>query len=112
MIESPEKLPVASKHIEVKSDLEGYVSGFDAEKVGISAMMLGAGRKKKEDPIDYAAGITLKKKIGDHVNLGDVLCVLHTNEEKTVEAEKMVRAAFVFSAHEPEPIKYIYEIVE
>ncbi len=112
MIENPEKLPVASKHIEVKSDLEGYVNGFDAEKVGISAMMLGAGRKKKEDPIDYAAGITLKKKIGDHVNLGDVLCVLHTNEEKTIEAEKMVRAAFVFSAHEPEPIKYIYEIVE
>ena len=112
MIEHPERLPVASKHIEVKSDLEGYVSGFDAEKVGISAMMLGAGRKKKEDPIDYAAGITLKKKIGDHVNLGDVLCVLHTNEEQTIEAEKMVRAAFVFSGIEPAPIKYIYEIVE
>lgn len=112
MIEHPERLPVASKHIEVKADLEGYVSGFDAEKVGISAMMLGAGRQKKEDPIDYAAGITLKKKIGDHVNLGDVLCILHTNEEKTFEAEKMVRAAFVFSGNEPEPIKYIYEIVE
>ncbi|GAU76980.1 pyrimidine-nucleoside phosphorylase [Fusibacter sp. 3D3] len=112
LIEHPERLPVASKHVEVKADLEGYVSGFDAEKVGISAMMLGAGRKKKEDPIDYAAGITLKKKIGDHVNLGDVLCILHTNEEKTIEAEKMVRAAFVFSGIEPEPIKYIYEIIE
>ncbi|MBF4693669.1 pyrimidine-nucleoside phosphorylase [Fusibacter ferrireducens] len=112
MIEHPEKLPVASKHIEVKADLEGYVSGFDAEKVGISAMMLGAGRQKKEDPIDYAAGISLKKKIGDHVNLGDVLCVLHTNAAETFEAEKMVRAAFAFSAKKPEPVKYIYEIVE
>ena len=112
MIEHPEKLPVASKHIEVRADIEGYVSGFDAEKVGISAMMLGAGRKKKEDPIDYSAGITLKKKIGDHVNLGDVLCVLHTNEDKTIEAEKVVRAAFIFSNKEPEPVKYIYEIVQ
>lgn len=112
MIEHPEKLPVASKHIEVRADIEGYVSGFDAEKVGISAMMLGAGRKKKEDPIDYSAGITLKKKIGDHVNLGDVLCVLHTNEDKTIEAEKVVRAAFIFSNKEPEPVKYIYEVVQ
>ena len=112
MIEHPEKLPVASKHIEVKADIEGYVSGFDAEKVGISAMMLGAGRKTKEDPIDYAAGITLKKKIGDFVKTGDVLCVLHTNEAKTAEAEKMVRAAFVYSDHKPEAVKYIYEIVE
>lgn len=112
LIEHPEKLPVASTHLEVKADIEGYVSGFDAEKVGVAAMMLGAGRQKKEDPIDYSAGITLKKKIGDHVNLGDVLCVLHTNHDSTVEAEKMVRAAFAFSANEPAPIKYIYEIVQ
>lgn len=112
LIDNPEKLPVASRHIEVKADLEGYVSGFDSEKVGISAMMLGAGRQRKEDSIDYSAGITLKKKIGDHVNLGDVLCVMHTNMENTIEAEKMVRAAFVFSANKPEPIKYIYEVVK
>lgn len=112
VVDHPEKLPQASKHIEVKSEFEGFVSGFDAEKVGIAAMMLGAGRRKKEDKIDYSAGITLKKKIGDHVNMGDVLCILHTNEEKTIEAEKTVRSAFFFSSGAPEPIQYIYDIIE
>lgn len=112
VIAHPEKLPQASRHIEVKADLEGFVGGFDSEKVGISAMMLGAGRRKKEDSIDYAAGITIKKKLGDHVNLGDVLCVLHTNLEEVTEAERVVRSAFVISGHEPEAIKYIYEIIE
>ena len=112
VITHPEKLPQAKYHIEVKSDLEGYVASFDSEKIGISAMMLGAGRRKKEDSIDYSAGITLKKKLGTHVNLGDVLCVLHTNLDDVVEAEKVVRSAFVISAQKPEPVKYIYEIIE
>ncbi len=112
VITHPEKLPQAKYHIEVKSDLEGYVAGFDSEKIGISAMMLGAGRRKKEDKIDFSAGITLKKKLGTHVNLGDVLCILHTNLEDVLEAEKIVRSAFIFSAHKPEPIKYIYEVIE
>lgn len=112
VIAHPEKLPQAQYHIEVKSDMEGYISGFDSEKVGISAMMLGAGRRKKEDSIDYSAGITLKKKLGDHVNMGDVLCVLHTNLEKTDDAEKVVRSAFFVGAKQPEEVKYIYEIIE
>lgn len=112
VVDHPEKLPQAALHIEVKSEFEGYVSGFDAEKVGIAAMMLGAGRRKKEDKIDYSAGITLKKKIGDHVNMGDVLCILHTNDEKTTEAEKTVRSAFFFSSVAPEPIQYIYDIID
>lgn len=112
VIAHPEKLPQASRHIEVKADLEGFVGGFDSEKVGISAMMLGAGRRKKEDAIDFAAGITIKKKLGDHVNLGDVLCVLHTDLDDITEAERVVRSAFVISGHKPDAVKYIYEIVE
>ncbi len=112
VVDQPELLPQAQFHFEVRADLEGYVAGFDSEKVGISAMMLGAGRRKKEDSIDYAAGITLKKKLGDHVNLGDVLCVLHSNLEHVTEAEKVVRSAFFISGHKPEDVKYIYEIIE
>ena len=112
VVDNPERLPQASKHIEVKADIEGYITGFDAEKVGIAAMMLGAGRRTKEDVIDYAAGITLKKKIGDHVNLGDVLCVLHTNNDTSKDAEMTVKSAFFFGTHAPEPVTYIYDIVE
>lgn len=112
IVDHPDKLPQAKHHIEVKSDVEGYVSGFDSEKVGVSAMMLGAGRRKKEDAIDFSAGITLKKKMGDFVNFGDILCVLHTNLDDVIDAEQMVKSAFVISNKKPEQVKYIYEIVD
>lgn len=112
IVDYPEKLPTAKYHFEVKADVEGYISGFDSEKVGVAAMMLGAGRRKKEDAIDFSAGITLKKKMGDHINFGDILCVLHTNLDDVTEAMRIVKSAFVVSNRKPEPITYIYEIVE
>lgn len=112
IVDDPEKLPTAKYHIEVKADIEGYISGFDSEKVGVSAMMLGAGRRKKEDAIDFSAGITLKKKMGDHINFGDILCVLHTNLDDVSEAMRIVKSAFVVSNRKPEPVTYIYEIIE
>lgn len=112
VIDHPEKLPQASRHIEVLSETEGYVTGFNAEKIGIAAMMLGAGRRKKEDPIDYAAGITLKAKIGTHVKVGDVLCILHTNSDAVDEAVETVKSAYQFGKEAPEALKYVYEIIQ
>ena len=111
VVEHPEKLPTAKNHFEVKSDLEGYITALDAEKIGISAMMLGAGRKTKEDHIDFAAGITLKKKIGDYVNMGDVLCIMHSNIEEVFEAEKQVRSAYEFSKMQPKTLDYILDVI-
>ena len=55
---------------------------------------------------------SVSKKMGDHVNLGDVLCVLHSNSSEVVEVDKVIRTAFMFSAIQPEPTQYIYEIIE
>jgi pyrimidine-nucleoside phosphorylase/thymidine phosphorylase len=111
VVDHPERLPAAEKHMEVKADMEGYISGLDAEKIGLAAMLLGAGRKTKEDPIDYAAGITLSKKIGDYVNFGDVLCTLHTNVDDVLEAEKQIRSAYQFSTQQPKPLTYVLDII-
>lgn len=111
LIENPEKLPQAALHIEVKSMQEGYIHGIDAESIGISAMLIGAGRATKEDKIDYAAGITINKKIGDKVQIGDSLCTLHTNIEKYSESENLVRNAFIFSDKKPIKLKYIYDVI-
>ena len=111
LIENPEKLPQAALHIEVKSMQEGYIHGIDAESIGISAMLIGAGRATKEDKIDYAAGITINKKIGDKVQIGDSLCTLHTNIEKYSESENLVRNAFIFSDKKPIKPKYIYDVI-
>jgi len=112
LIDNPEKLPEAERHIEIKAIQKGYISEINAENIGVSAMLLGAGRKKKEDEIDPAAGITITKKVGDEVNPGDTICILHTNLENFKEAETIARRAFVISETKVKPVKYIYEVIE
>lgn len=112
VVDSPELLPVASKHIDVVAVKAGYIDSFDAEKIGVGAMMLGAGRRTKEDPIDYAAGISIKKKMGAKVEKGDVLCVLHTNVEDYKGAYDTVMEAFGIGEKAPAEVAYIYDIVK
>ncbi len=111
VIDNPAKLPQAAHHIEVKAWENGYVESIDAESVGISAMLLGAGRQKKGDAIDYAAGITLSKKIGDEIKIGDTICILHTNVEDYDQAIQMIRNAYVFSQEKLEPKDLILGVI-
>jgi pyrimidine-nucleoside phosphorylase/thymidine phosphorylase len=112
IIENPDRLPEAKHHIEIKALSNGYISFIEAESIGIAAMLLGAGRKTKDDKIDVAAGITLVKKIGDLVNTGETLCVLHTNMDDSEEAATMAYEAFVISKEEPNRPKYVYDVIE
>jgi pyrimidine-nucleoside phosphorylase/thymidine phosphorylase len=112
VVDYPDILPQAKYHIEIKSLRSGYVESIDTEHIGISAMLLGAGRKTKEDVIDYSAGITMVKKIGDFVNEGDILCVLHTNLEKHHKSARAALAAFDISPIKPEKPPYVYRIIK
>jgi pyrimidine-nucleoside phosphorylase/thymidine phosphorylase len=112
LIEHPEQLPQAKYHLEVKAEAAGYVSAINAEAIGVAAMLLGAGRKQKQDPIDYAAGLTLVKKVGDPVLPHESLCILHTNLEDSAPAAAMAREAYSIEPQKPEPLPYIYELVE
>lgn len=66
----------------VKADKSGYIVSVDTEGYGIASLLLGAGRNKKEDSIDYSAGIVLTKKTGDYVNAGDEIAVMYCNDQK------------------------------
>lgn len=110
-IDNPHKLPQAKHHIEVKALIDGYVTSINAESIGVSAMLLGAGRKTKEDTVDHAAGITLVKKVGDLVKPNDTLCILHTNLEDWSEAETTAKNAFGIGQIQQEPNNYIYEVI-
>lgn len=112
VVDHPEKLPQAKYHIEVKASRSGYIHSMQAESIGIAAMLLGAGRKTKEDKIDFAAGITLTKKVGEIVNVGDTICVLHTNLKDWSEAEREALNSYMISENKPEPIKYIYKVIQ
>jgi len=111
VIDNWDLLPKAKNIHQIISQSEGYIYSIDAEDIGLGAMLLGAGRMKKEDPIDYAAGISLKKKIGDKVNLGEVICELKTNLEQFDDAIMKVKNAFVIKDEKPETKPYIYNII-
>jgi len=111
-IDNPASLPKAKKHIEVKALKSGYVAAINAEAIGVAAMLLGAGRKKKDDRIDYSAGLTMVKKIGEYVRAGDTICILHSNLDEHEEAEAMVMNAYSFSDSQPSPIHFVYDVVQ
>jgi len=89
------KFKKANYIYEVKSNIEGYVQKLNAGIIGEVARDLGAGRIRKEDNIDYEAGIIFNKKIGDKVNKGEVLAEIHTNKENIIkEAEMRILSAY------------------
>lgn len=111
-ITDTEYLPSASLIYPVLSDKDGYLTGTDAELIGDAAMILGAGRASKEDSIDMSAGIVMRKKPGDKVKKGDVLCHLHTCDVKRIkQAEEVFRSALRFGAEPPEKQGLIYKII-
>jgi len=92
---------------------DGYITHMDAEKVGSICVDLGGGRKKKDDVIDHSAGIILIKKTGDSVKKGDVIAVLHTNDEKSLDSAIIDFESAVTIEEAPPQIKpLIYDIVE
>ncbi len=85
-IDDPEKLERSKYIMPVLSNKSGTVESIDADMVGSLATYLGAGRMKEEDKIIRSAGITLNKKIGDTVMVGETLAYVHTSEEKKISS--------------------------
>ncbi len=112
IIDNPENLPNANHHVEVKALRSGYISFIDAEEIGISAMLLGAGRRTKEDKIDYAAGISLKKKMGEYIKVDETIAILHTNLDDYQVSYDKVLSAINITDDRPEMKDYIHEIIK
>ena len=106
-------LPVATERFEVKAKQNGYISAFNTEDIGVAAMLLGAGRKTKEDDVDPSVGIQLLKKVGDEVKEGDVIAVMiHNSEDKLKDAVKRFEQGVFYSDAKPEEFKLILDIVK
>ena len=93
------------------ADADGYITENDAEKIGTASVLLGAGREKKGDALDYAAGIILHKKRGDRVRRGDVLATFCGAPERFAAAEAAYRAGLVIGPDKPKDLPLIYALV-
>jgi len=103
------KAPIISEY---KATVNGFITGMNAELCGMASLALGAGRIRKEDSIDYSAGIILHKKTGDFVSAGETLAILHTSDPKKIhEAEESLTAAITIGETPPPVMKTVLAVV-
>ncbi len=110
IVDDPEKLPQAKYKIDVPALKSGFVSNMVADEIGIAAMLLGAGRATKEDKIDLAVGLMLRKKVGDKIEKGETLVTIYANREDVDEVKTKIYENISISNHGKKPI-LIHEVI-
>mgnify|MGYP001554871513 FL=1 len=112
-VDDPARLPRAKFQAPLPAARAGFVQTVDAMGVAFAALRLGAGRAKAEDRIDHAVGFSGLVKIGERVERGTPLCVIHANDPKALaEAKRRLAEAIVVGARPAKAPKLIGEIVE
>lgn len=104
-------LPTAKYQIEVPALESGSISKMVADEIGIAAMVLGAGRETKEDDIDLAVGIILKKKIGDTVVAGEPIAIIHSNQEDVTKSMELIQQHIHISREAQEKPELILKMI-
>ena len=93
------KLPTAKETQTVVAETDGVITELDALSVGLASWRLGAGRARKEDPVQFGAGVTLHAQLGDTVKKGDPLYTLHTDEPARFQrAQETIATAYNIEA--------------
>ncbi|MDR5695436.1 MAG: pyrimidine-nucleoside phosphorylase [Armatimonadota bacterium] len=113
VMENPALLPRAPLQEPVPAAEGGYIQAIDAQAIGLATMALGAGRVKKEDRIDPAVGIVLHHKVGEHVQKGEPLAVVHASDPaRARRAAEAVQGAYRIGPYPPAPRPLIHAVIE
>lgn len=112
-IENTSKFEKASFSREVYAPADGYITHMDSENIGLTAVLLGAGREKKEDNIDPVAGIVISAKTGDFVKRGELLATLFSNDKSRLDgAETRYLSAVSIGAQKPAAQPMILDYID
>lgn len=112
-IDDPSLFKRAEYVRELKAEEDGYIASMETARIGAASVSLGAGRVKKTDVIDPAAGIVLSAKTGDKVKKGDTLCTLYTSSSaRADEAERIFRGAVTLAPQPTTRPPLIYGIIK
>jgi thymidine phosphorylase len=101
--DDPGALPRAARSHTVAATRSGYINAMDALQVGRTAVALGAGRDRKGDRVDLAAGILLHKKPGEAVGANDPLMELRFNDPSRLDAAMALASQAVVIGDQPQP---------
>ena len=112
LVNNYDLLPKAKSVMEIFSEKEGYIKKIKTEEIGKAAMIIGAGRAKKEDEIDHAVGINIFKKVGEKIAKNEKIAEIYYNNDENVEESKnMILEAFVLTEEKVEKQKAVLKII-
>jgi thymidine phosphorylase len=107
------RLPRASASVDVVAPVGGTVQAIDCEGIGLAALVLGGGRRTKEDAIDPAVGLRMRVRLGAEVKAGEPLATLLVNDvSKVPEATALVRDAYIIGEAPVSAGPRVLEVVE
>jgi pyrimidine-nucleoside phosphorylase len=101
----------AKNIVEVRSNVSGYVHKIHTLEIGNAAMILGAGRSRKDDSIDMNVGIKVFKKVGDYVQKGDVLAIVYANDKNLDQAIDIILNAYDIKKDKVSENNIVLEII-
>ncbi len=105
----PELLALSPCKKTVCAQRQGYITKMETRQCGIASVVLGAGRAKKEDPVDYGAGILLHVKPGDRVEAGQPLATLYAAGEHLLkQGAQLLEEAIEIGGQPQPPMPLIY----
>ncbi len=113
MVDNTKLLAQARIKYPLKANQAGYVHQVAADQIARAAFELGAGRERKEDDIDLAVGLEVMVKVGDVVEAGQTLAIIHANDEvKLLHARKFAQSAFIVKDEPADPLPLFYGVIE
>lgn len=111
-LKNPEKFPKSKFSFKIISPRNGYLNSVDTYELGMSALMLGAGRMTKEDLIDPKAGIIFYKSLGEKITSGEILAECFTDKKSMIEeVKRRIEGAVVIQQKRKTPPKLIKKIL-
>jgi len=112
-VHHPQLLPAAKIIRPIPAPAEGYLSHITCDEVGICSLILGGGRQTKESQIDLSVGLVLNKKVGDFVERGEPLAMIHANDEEAAKAaESRFLAACSITESSPGQTSLIKAVIQ
>jgi len=113
VIDDSFRLPAAPGRHPIRAERNGYVQQLLAEKIGVGAMLLGAGRNRADDTIDHSVGVVIRAPVGSETRVGDIVLEIHFRDEaKLANALPVLTEAVRIGDAPPKQLPLIYEIVK
>jgi len=112
VVDDYDRFAPAARRTTIPADRAGYVTDLNAERIGIAAVLLGAGRNRAEDRVDPAVGIVVRTRVGEQIGPGDAVLDVHYRDDATLAgALPVLRAAVAVAEHPPTVAELILEEV-